>query len=170
LPRYFLAKDTNVSKDKLKTLKKLKNIRANLKSRGLRVVFTNGCFDILHLGHIKYLQKARSSGDRLIVGLNSDASVRKIKGKGRPIFSQKARAVVLASCEYVDYVVGFSENTPLRLIKAIKPDVLVKGADWQKDKIVGKHFVASYGGKVVRANFIKGYSTSSIIAKIKKVK
>jgi len=159
-----------VSKDKFKSLKKLKNIRANLKSRGLRVVFTNGCFDILHLGHIEYLQKARSLGNKLIVGLNSDASVRKIKGNGRPIFSQKARAVVLASCECVDYVVIFSESTPLRLIKALKPDVLVKGADWRKDKIVGKDFVASYGGKVASVNFIKGYSTSSVIAKIKKTK
>ena len=159
-----------MSKNKLKTLKKLKNIRANLKRRGLRVVFTNGCFDILHLGHIKYLQKARSLGNTLIVGLNSDASVRKIKGKGRPIFSQQTRAAVLASCEYVDYVVGFSEHTPLGLIKALKPDVLVKGADWQKDKIVGRDFVASYGGKVTSVNFIKGYSTSSIIAKIKKAK
>ncbi len=159
-----------MSKDKFKSLKKLKNIRANLKSRGLRVVFTNGCFDILHLGHIEYLQKARSLGNKLIVGLNSDASVRKIKGNGRPIFSQKARAVVLASCECVDYVVIFSESTPLRLIKALKPDVLVKGADWRKDKIVGKDFVASYGGKVASVNFIKGYSTSSVIAKIKKTK
>lgn len=159
-----------MTKSKIKTLGQLKRIRVGLKRKRSKVVFTNGCFDILHLGHIKYLQKARSLGNTLIVGLNSDASVRKIKGKGRPIFSQKARAVVLASCEYVDYVVGFSEDTPLGLIKALKPDVLVKGADWQKDKIVGKDFVASYGGKAVRANFIKGYSTSSIIAKIKKAK
>jgi len=159
-----------VIKNKIKTLKQLQKICLNLKRKKLKVVFTNGCFDILHPGHIKYLARARALGDRLIVAINSDSSVRKIKGKTRPIFSQKARALLVGAFEFVDYVIIFSDNTPLNLIKALKPDILVKGADWQRQDMVGSKIVSSYKGKVARIAFVKGYSTSSIIAKIKKLK
>ena len=150
-------------KDKIKNLKQLKQKLSASKKRGEKVVFTNGCFDILHLGHIKYLAQAKALGDKLVVAVNSDASVRKIKGKGRPVFSQRARTSLVAALEDVDYVTIFSEPTPLRLIKTLKPDVLVKGSDWRKGDIVGKDFVESYGGKVIIARFVKGYSSSDII-------
>ena len=156
-----------MTKDKIKELKELKNIIDSSKKRGERVVFTNGCFDILHLGHIKYLEKAASLGNKLVVAVNSDASVRKLKGKGRPIFSEQERATLVAALECVDYVIVFAETTPLRLIKALKPDVLVKGGDWQRADIVGKDFVESCGGKVASVDFVKGYSSTSIIAGIK---
>ncbi len=157
-------------KFKIKKLKALKEIVSASKKRGGKVVFTNGCFDILHLGHIKYLEKAKSLGNRLIVAVNSDASVRRIKGNRHPVFPQKARATLVAALECVDYVIIFAETTPLRLIKALKPDILVKGSDWRKRDIVGKDFVKSYGGKVVSVPFVKGYSSSSIIARIKRKK
>lgn len=157
-------------KDKIKKLKELKSIVAASKKKGKRIVFTNGCFDILHLGHIEYLEQAHSSGDKLVVAVNSDASVRKIKGSSRPVFPAKDRATLVAALESVDYVVIFAENSPLKLIRALKPDVLVKGSDWARCDVVGKDFVQSYGGKVVCARFVQGYSTSSIIATIKKVK
>ena len=155
---------------KIKKLKELKSIAIASKKRQEKIVFTNGCFDILHLGHIKYLEKARSLGDKLVVAVNSDSSVRKVKGNSRPIFPEGARAALLAALECVDYVTIFGQSTPLRLIKALKPDVLVKGSDWRKRDIVGSDFVKSYGGKVFSALFVKGYSSSSIIARIKKSK
>jgi len=130
------------------------------------VVFTNGCFDILHRGHIECLRKARSFGDVLIVGLNSDSSVRKIKGERRPILSQNDRAEIVASLEMVDYVLTFDEETPHRLIASLVPDVLVKGGDYRKDKIVGKDIVESSGGRVIRVKQIPGRSTKNIITKI----
>lgn len=157
-------------KKKIKQLQELKNIVAASKRRGEKVVFTNGCFDILHLGHIKYLEKARSWGNKLVVAVNSDASVRRLKGHKRPVFSEKERAALVAAGECVDYVIVFSEPTPLKLIKVLKPDVLVKGGDWRKSDIAGGNFVQSYGGRVARVKFIKGYSSSSIIARIKKIK
>ncbi len=130
------------------------------------MVFTNGCFDILHRGHIECLRKARSFGDVLIVGLNSDSSVRKIKGERRPILSQNDRAEIVASLEMVDYVLTFDEETPHRLIASLVPDVLVKGGDYRKDKIVGKDIVESSGGRVIRVKQIPGRSTKNIITKI----
>jgi len=139
-----------------------------LKKKNKRIVFTNGCFDLIHAGHIKLLKEARKYGDILILGLNSDSSIKKIKGPFRPILKQKARIDTLASIEFIDYIVIFNETTTLRLIKKIKPDVLIKGGDWQKEDIVGSEFVQAYGGKVKRVKLKKGYSTSSIIEKMKK--
>jgi len=131
-----------------------------------RIVFTNGCFDILHAGHADYLNKAKSLGDILVVGINSDASMRRIKGEKRPILPQQMRAYLLDNLKPVDYVVIFEEDTPLELIKAIKPDVLVKGADWDLERIVGADFVLSYGGRVERIPFSFDISTSKVIERI----
>jgi len=137
-----------------------------LKSQGKRVVFTNGCFDILHYGHTKYLQDARAKGDYLIVALNSDSSIKKIKGKDRPIVNQSDRLKVVAALGCVDSVVLFNQDTPIRLIRELKPDILVKGGDWDKARIVGAVFVQGYGGKVLTIKLVKGRSTSAIIRKI----
>jgi cytidyltransferase-related domain len=131
-----------------------------------KIVFTNGCFDILHAGHADYLNKAKSLGDILVVGINSDASVRRIKGEKRPILPQQMRAYLLDNLKPVDYVVIFEEDTPLELIKAIKPDVLVKGADWDLERIVGADFVLSYGGRVERIPLSFDISTSKVIERI----
>jgi cytidyltransferase-related domain len=131
-----------------------------------KIVFTNGCFDILHAGHADYLNKAKSLGDILVVGINSDASVRRIKGEKRPILPQQMRAYLLDNLKPVDYVVIFEEDTPLELIKAIKPDVLVKGADWDLERIVGADFVLSYGGRVERIPFSFDISTSKVVERI----
>ena len=152
--------------NKIQNSKKLKNILARLRGRGKKIVFTNGCFDILHIGHIEYLSKAKRLGQILVIGLNSDSSVKKIKGKLRPINKERSRAKVLASLYFVDYVTIFSEPTPKELIKILKPDVLVKGGDWKIEDIVGSDIVRSYGGKVKRIPFVKGYSTTSVIKKI----
>jgi len=133
---------------------------------GKNIVFTNGCFDIMHVGHVRYLAAARSQGDLLVVGLNSDASVRLIKGAKRPIVPQDQRAEVVAGLACVDYVVLFDEPDPLRLIETLQPDVLVKGADWAEDHIVGGEFVKSKGGKVVRIKLVADVSTSGIIEHI----
>ena len=151
---------------KIKNLHKAVTAIRKLQKNNKKIVFTNGCFDILHAGHVSYLSKAKSMGDILVIGLNSDGSVKKIKGKTRPIVSQKNRALLLAALEAVDFVVIFNELTPAKLIKAIKPDVLVKGGDWKKEKIVGAEFVESYGGKVRSLPYIKGLSTRGLIAKI----
>jgi len=152
---------------KIKTLPALKKILAALRKQRKRIVFTNGCFDLLHKGHVEYLKKARQIGDLLVVGLNSDASVRRLKGQRRPLTKQSDRAAVLAALESVDFVTIFNEDTPLRVIKEIRPDVLVKGADWNKNKVVGKDIVDSYGGTVKLVKFLKGYSTTKILEKIK---
>uniref|UniRef100_A0A7C5SY89 D-glycero-beta-D-manno-heptose 1-phosphate adenylyltransferase n=1 Tax=Thermocrinis ruber TaxID=75906 RepID=A0A7C5SY89_9AQUI len=131
-----------------------------------KIVFTNGCFDILHAGHADYLNKAKSLGDILVVGINSDASVKRIKGEKRPILPQQMRAYLLDNLKPVDYVVIFEEDTPLELIKAIKPDVLVKGADWDLERIVGAEFVLSYGGRVERIPFSFDISTSKVIERV----
>lgn len=131
------------------------------------VVFTNGCFDILHYGHIHYLAEARALGDRLIVGLNSKNSVARLKGKHRPINDDLTRTHLLASLAFVDAVVIFEEDTPYELIKTLKPDVLVKGGDWQPHQIVGADIVLQHGGQVKSLSFVNGYSTTSIEAKIK---
>ncbi|MEO8794732.1 MAG: D-glycero-beta-D-manno-heptose 1-phosphate adenylyltransferase [Daejeonella sp.] len=132
-----------------------------------KIVFTNGCFDLMHLGHIDYLSKAADLGQRLIVGLNTDESTRKLKGNGRPITDEKSRAAILASLFFVDAVVLFDEETPLDLIKFICPDVLVKGADYTIEQIVGANFVLGSGGSVKTIDFLPGYSTSGIENKIR---
>jgi rfaE bifunctional protein nucleotidyltransferase chain/domain len=134
-----------------------------LRRRRLKVVFTNGVFDILHRGHVKYLEKAKSYGDVLVVGLNSDASVRRLKGPKRPLQSQRDRAEILLGLKAVDYVVIFGEDTPAKLIEAIKPDVLVKGADYKLSEIVGAAFVKSLGGRVRRVRIVPGRSTSRLL-------
>ena len=134
-----------------------------------KIVFTNGCFDVLHVGHTRYLSEARALGDVLVIGLNSDLSVRKLKGPGRPVNTEKARAEVLAALECVDYIVPFSEDTPLDLIKRIRPHYLVKGGDWRKENIVGAQIVESYGGHVRTIPFVKGFSTTRTLDKIKKL-
>jgi D-beta-D-heptose 7-phosphate kinase/D-beta-D-heptose 1-phosphate adenosyltransferase len=149
---------------KIKSLDELKQIVDRLKSENKKIVFTNGCFDILHLGHIKSLQEAKSHGDVLIVGLNSDASVRRLKGKGRPIQQEADRAQILAAIHYVDYVIIFDEDTPFNLIKTLRPDILVKGGDYKrKEDIVGSDIVE----KVIITPFIEGKSTTSLLKRIK---
>lgn len=154
---------------KITTKPCLKQVLQKLKNSGKKIVFTNGCFDLMHAGHIDYLQKARRLGDVLIVGLNTDASVRKLKGEGRPIINQKDRAKILSALECVNHVVFFDELTPANIIKFVRPDVLVKGADYKINEIVGNDTVNNYGGKVVTIPLVKGKSTSSIIKKIKKL-
>ncbi len=136
------------------------------RSKKEKIVFTNGCFDILHLGHIDYLEKARSLGNRLIIGLNTDRSVTKLKGTGRPLYPQESRARILAALEFVDVVIMFDQETPYDLINHIKPDILVKGNDYLAENIVGADIVNSNGGKVVTINLVEGYSTSALIEKI----
>ncbi len=141
------------------------NVRA-LKRAGKTIVFTNGCFDLLHIGHIRYLKSAKAEGDVLLVGLNSDRSVRQIKGPARPIVSENERAEVLASLACVDFITFFDEPDPLATIRVLMPDVLVKGADWEEGAIVGKDVVEANGGRVVRIPVTEGASTSRIIEKI----
>ncbi|MEO0470680.1 MAG: D-glycero-beta-D-manno-heptose 1-phosphate adenylyltransferase [Bacteroidota bacterium] len=136
---------------------------------GDAIVFTNGCFDLLHPGHVDCLGKARQEGDRLVVGLNTDASVQRLKGPSRPIQSEQARALVLAGLQAVDLVILFEEDTPLRLIQSILPDVLVKGGDYKLDEIVGAKEVMDHGGSVKTIPFLEGYSSSSIIEKIQRI-
>ena len=138
---------------------------APLKSQGKKIVFTNGCFDLLHVGHVRYLQQARSLGDVLVVGVNSDASVQRLKGPTRPVQTETDRAEILAALEAVSFTVIFNEDTPEKLIHKVKPDVLVKGGDWKVADIVGGSFVLSYGGKVQSLQFIDGKSTTKIIEK-----
>ena len=138
-----------------------------VKADGDRVVFTNGVFDLLHPGHVRYLRQARALGDALVVGVNTDRSVRVIKGESRPVTPESERAEILAALACVDVVVLFDEETPYELIKRIQPDVLVKGADWSEASMIGRDIVEARGGRVVRVPFEAGYSTTSIIEKIK---
>ncbi|MGE0269075.1 MAG: D-glycero-beta-D-manno-heptose 1-phosphate adenylyltransferase [Candidatus Omnitrophota bacterium] len=158
----------SVIKNKRLSINELKSELARLRKAGKTIAFTNGCFDILHFGHVSYLEKAKRGDRILVLGLNSDASIRKIKGAGRPIVPQRERAGVLAALASVDYVSIFSGQTPISLIKAVKPDVLIKGADWKGKGIVGEDFVKSYGGKVEYIKFEKGWSTTRIVELIKK--
>lgn len=130
-----------------------------------KIIFTNGCFDLLHIGHVTYLEEAKKLGDVLIVGVNTDDSVKKLKGSTRPIQNEKDRAEILAALKAVDHTVLFSEETPLKLIQSIKPDILVKGGDWKIEQIVGSEFVLSYGGSVKSLNFVDGKSTTALIKK-----
>lgn len=133
------------------------------RNKGKKIVFTNGCFDILHLGHVEYLNEARAQGDALIIGLNSDLSVKKLKGEDRPINNEEDRKNMLLNLKAVDCVQIFTEETPLEIIKLIKPDVLVKGGDWKPEQIVGSDFVIANGGVVKSLMFKRGYSTSNLI-------
>lgn len=146
-------------------LARLQSRVENWRGSGLTVVFTNGCFDLLHIGHVKLLDEARRHGDRLIVGINSDASVSRLKGPSRPIVPEHARAAVLAALEAVDAVVVFDEPTPLELMIALRPDVIVKGGDYVADEIVGAAEVRSWGGHVKIVPFVGGFSTSALIAR-----
>ncbi|MBI5970656.1 MAG: D-glycero-beta-D-manno-heptose 1-phosphate adenylyltransferase [Deltaproteobacteria bacterium] len=148
------------------SLKKLLIELARLRKKRKKIVFTNGCFDIIHAGHVRYLNKAKSLGDVLVVGLNSDSSVREIKGGRRPICAQNERAEVLGALKPVDFIVVFNEPTPLKLIEAIKPDVLAKGADWAARDIVGNAVVRKNNGKIRRITLAKGRSTTNIIRRV----
>ena len=149
-------------------LPELITIVKKLKQEGKRIVFTNGCFDIIHPGHVLYLKRAHEYGDILIVGLNSDESVKKIKGDKRPIVPQRERAEVLSSIRFVDYVVIFNEPDPYKTIEAVRPDVLVKGGDWAVENIIGRDIVESCGGKVYNIPYIEGSSSTNIIEEILK--
>ncbi len=140
------------------------------KREGKQIVFTNGCFDLLHIGHIRYLTQAKALGDILIVGLNSDSSIKALKGENRPIISQAERKEMLLALKAVDFVEFFNEDNPLNLIKEIKPDILVKGGDWSVEQIIGSDFVNSYGGKTLSLQLVEGFSTSNIIDKVLKSK
>jgi D-beta-D-heptose 7-phosphate kinase/D-beta-D-heptose 1-phosphate adenosyltransferase len=152
------------------TKSRLIEIRSQYKRDGKKVVFTNGCFDILHRGHVEYLQKAKSLGDVLIVGLNTDASVRRLKGPARPVVCEADRAVVLSALEVVDHVCLFDEDTPFEIIRDLVPDILVKGADWAIEKVVGKDIVEQAGGVVRTIEFLPDRSTTSIIDRIAQTK
>lgn len=151
------------AKDKIVDRKKLAGLLANLKKRGQKIVFTNGCFDLLHAGHVRYLNKAKQYGDVLAVAINTDASVRRLKGENRPLVPQKERAEVLGGLAAVDYVTFFNEPTPEAIINELKPQVLVKGADYRVKDIVGSSFMKKNNGRVVRIALAKGQSTSNII-------
>jgi len=155
-----------MSERKIKTLAQIKSIAKRLKAKGKKIAFTNGCFDLLHWGHVKYLQDAKKKADILIVGINSDASVRRLKGRGRPITSQFDRARIIGSLGCVDHVVIFSQDTPIELIKLIRPNILIKGADWKKSHIVGSKEVGKFGGRVLTIKLIKGRSTTNLIKEI----
>ena len=155
-------------KQKIKERKELLRIIKNLKAKGKRIVFTNGCFDLLHIGHVRYLEKARTLGDALVVGVNSDSSVRKLKGPNRPVLPAKERAEILSGLGCVDYITIFDELDPLKLITSLHPNVLVKGGDWTKEQIVGREVLERSGGKVAIIRFVKGASTSTLIETILK--
>jgi len=153
-------------KNKIQTISSSKELIQDLKSLGHKIVFTNGCFDILHLGHVTYLEHAKTKGDFIIVGLNSDASVKRLKGPKRPIKDEETRASILAALSSVDMVIVFEEDTPIDLISAVVPAVLVKGGDYSKKDIVGADFVKDHGGSVEIIPFLEGYSSTDLINKI----
>jgi len=151
---------------KIKTTQELKQLLGILRATGKKIVFTNGCFDLIHTGHTRYLARARSYGDLLVVALNSDTSVRMIKGEKRPINTEAERAETLAALESVDFVTVFDEPDPHRIISELQPDVLVKGGDWPVEKIIGRDVVEARGGEVVSVGYIEGASTTGMIEKI----
>ena len=153
---------------KILAVNKLQNQLSIWRSQGEKVVWTNGCFDLLHLGHIDYLSKAKDQGDILIVGVNSDDSVRRIKKEGRPITDEISRSTIMAALQFVDAVVVFDEDTPYEMIKLIQPDVLVKGSDYKAENIVGYDIVKAKGGEIVTIDFLPEYSTTAIEEKIKR--
>ena len=153
-------------KDKIKSWEEATHLCDNLRSQGKKIIFTNGCFDILHSGHIQYLEQAKALGDILFLGLNSDDSVRRIKGSPRPIVSEEERAFVVAGLQSVDFVVIFEQDTPYELIRLLKPDILVKGGDWNPEDIVGSDIVQGYGGRVLSLPYLEGISTTELFFKI----
>jgi D-beta-D-heptose 7-phosphate kinase/D-beta-D-heptose 1-phosphate adenosyltransferase len=155
-------------KEKIKEKETLLRIIQDLKTNKKRIVFTNGCFDLLHVGHIRYLEEAKALGDILVVGVNSDDSVRRLKGPGRPILPQEERTEILSGLGCVDYIIVFDEWTPMELISSLQPQILVKGGDWTKETIVGREVVERSGGKVVILPFVEGTSTSNLIETILK--
>jgi D-beta-D-heptose 7-phosphate kinase/D-beta-D-heptose 1-phosphate adenosyltransferase len=155
-------------KQKIKERKTLLRIIKNLKTKGKRIVFTNGCFDLLHIGHIRYLEEAKALGDVLVVGVNSDSSVRKLKGPQRPILPEEERTEILSGLGCVDFITLFDEIDPLKLITSLQPNVLVKGGDWTKEQTVGREVVERSGGEVVILPFVQGASTSNLIETILK--
>lgn len=157
------------ARKKIKSLSALREEIRRLQKQGKKVVFTNGVFDLLHIGHFRYLEKARLMGDVLVVGINTDKSVKKLKGNHRPLLPEKERAELLAGFACVDYVTLFGEDTPLKTIVKLRPDILAKGADYKISEIVGAKEVIGWGGKVKRIAFMKGYSTSQFIEKIKEI-
>ena len=154
------------SKDKIYSLPQLQEKVHNWREQGHKIVFTNGCFDLLHLGHVDYLEKARQLGDKLVIGLNTDDSISRIKGPSRPLQDEVSRARIMASLLFIDAVVLFDEDTPLNLIKAVQPDILVKGDDYAVEQIVGHEVVEARGGEVKTVPLVKGYSTTNIVKKI----
>jgi len=140
-----------------------------LRKKGKKIAFTNGCFDILHVGHVRYLREAKKTADVLVLALNSDSSVRSIKGEKRPLMTEKERAEILAALEFVDFVTIFPELTPLELINYLKPDVLIKGGDWPEEKVVGREEVKKWGGKVAIIPEVEGKSTTNVVEKIRKL-
>ena len=160
-------KKLDVLNAKILDKEKLRRSLALWRFKGEKIVFTNGCFDIIHRGHIDYLSKAADLGNILIIGLNTDASVKRIKGRGRPVNDEVARTQNLAALFFIDAIILFDEDTPYNLIKEVKPDILVKGSDYKSEDIVGYDIVKENGGKVVTINLLPGYSTTSIIQKIK---
>lgn len=152
----------------VRTLQDIESNLAPLRAQGKKIVFTNGCFDLLHVGHVRYLQEARKLGDVLVIGVNSDASVQRLKGPTRPVQGEADRAEILAALGAVDFTVIFSEDTPENLIHKVHPDILVKGGDWKIDSIVGAPYVMSYGGKVLSLQFVDGKSTTKLIEKAQK--
>ena len=157
-------------KNKLISIEQLDNLISNWKQAGERIVFTNGCFDIIHQGHIDYLSKAADKGTKLIIGVNTDSSVSRIKGPNRPIQDEHSRMMILAAMEFVDALILFDEETPINLINQVVPNILVKGSDYKAEDIVGYDTVVNNGGRVETLNFLPGYSTSSIELKIKESK
>jgi rfaE bifunctional protein nucleotidyltransferase chain/domain len=155
--------------DKILERKRLKEKVEALRKNGKKIAFTNGCFDILHVGHVRYLTEARKNADILILALNSDSSVRAIKGEKRPLVPEEERAEVLAAIECIDFITIFQESTPLELINLLKPDFLIKGGDWPEDKVVGRDEIKKWGGRVIIIPEIKGKSTTNIVEKIKTV-
>jgi D-beta-D-heptose 7-phosphate kinase/D-beta-D-heptose 1-phosphate adenosyltransferase len=145
----------------------LKNELEELRKKGKKIAFTNGCFDILHVGHVRYLREAKKTADVLVLALNSDSSVRSIKGEKRPLMNENERAEILAALEFVDFITIFEELTPLELINCLKPDILIKGGDWPEEKVVGREEVKKWGGRVAIIPEIEGKSTTNIVEKIK---
>jgi D-glycero-beta-D-manno-heptose 1-phosphate adenylyltransferase len=157
-------------REKVQSRDQIKAAAARAKIEGKKIVFTNGCFDLLHVGHLRLLAEAKKLGDVLLVALNSDRSVREIKGAGRPILPERERAELIAALEMVDYVTLFDEPDPLNLLREVRPDVLVKGGDWAEDKVVGRELVEGWGGKVAVVPYLADHSTTDIIEKIERTR
>ena len=147
----------------------LKDKLEELRKKGKKIAFTNGCFDILHVGHVRYLREAKKTADVLVLALNSDSSVRSLKGEKRPLMNEKERAEILAALECIDFVTIFQELTPLELINYLKPDILIKGGDWPEEKVVGREEIKKWGGRVSIIPEVEGKSTTNIVEKIKKL-